>query len=137
MTCLKLVYTLLICSVWEVTKKYQYSLFLEILQTIMISCCLIYAAMAGGHVFLCSVFFSLFGSYIVSWKVKRHLFLSSYGPSISGHESKLRTLQNFSQLFYFPCHHRKVTAPSCCQHASFPPELVIILTQVALSTNYG
>ena len=66
----------------------------------MISCCLIYAAMAGGHVFLCSVFFSLFGSYIVSWKVKRHLFLSSHGPSISGHEIAYFT--EFQTTFLLP-----------------------------------
>lgn len=66
----------------------------------MISCCLIYAAMAGGHVFLCSVFFSLFGSYIMSWKVKRHLFLSSHGPSISGHEIAYFT--EFQTTFLLP-----------------------------------
>ena len=88
---------------------------------IMISCSLIYTAMAGGHVFLCSVFFSLFGSYIVSWNVLSHLFLSSHGPFISGHEVTYLTEFQTTSLVII----ERFATPSCCQRASFPPELVI------------
>lgn len=56
--------------------------------------------MAGGHVFLCSVFFPLFGFYVVSWNVKSHLFLSSHSPFISGHEVTYVT--EFSTTFLLP-----------------------------------
>ena len=88
---------------------------------IMISCSLIYTAMAGGHIFLCSIFFSLFGSYIVSWNVLSHLFLSSHGPFISGHEVTYLTEFQTTSLVII----ERFTTLSCCQRASFPPELVI------------
>ena len=61
---------------------------------------MVHLGMAGGHVFLCSVFFSLFGFYVVSWNVKSHLFLSSHGSFISGHE--VTFVAEFSTTFLLP-----------------------------------
>ena len=72
--------------------------------------------MTGSHVFLCSVFFSLFGFYVVSRNGKSHLFLSSHGYFTSGHE--VTYITEFSTTFLPPLssleglqHHHFVNTP--------------------------
>ena len=56
--------------------------------------------MAGGHVFLCSVLFFLFGFYSVYCNVKSHQFSSYHGSFSSGHEGIC--VAEYSPTFLLP-----------------------------------
>ena len=96
--------------------------------------------MAGGHVFLCSVFFSFFGFYIVSWIVKSQLLLISHGPFISGHE--VTCVAEFSTTFLLPWSPSKVlrrylVVSTPRKHKFLSSRVAYDPSQLAVSTNYG